>query len=1681
MTVRSFHKKNLNAVLVFITAFFLSGNFINANAQTTALFSANPTNGCAPLTVDFTNASIQANSFFWDFGNGNTSTLQNPTTAYLASGLYSVTLIATNTLTWQKDTLVATNYIHIIPTPNTSFTATPLSGCSYNNTITFNNSTTGAVSYTWDFGDGTSSILQNPTHSYTNSGTFTVKLIATNGFGCNNIAIQNNYIIISPSPGVSFTSDYTSTCDVNQVFNFTGSGSAVTSWYWDFGDGNISMLQNPQHTYSTPGNYDVTLIATNSFGCTDTSYVPAYISIGNSLVPSMTINNNIGCGSLSAHFNCTVPNATGWLWDFGDGTATSTLQNPVHNYISPGNFTVTLTVTTTSGCNGTKIFPNAVIIDPAPVANFTANQVSPCDPFLWHFNNLSSNGTNYLWEFGDGTTSTQSQPNHNYVTEAIFDVTLHVFSTHGCEAIYTFAAAVDINDNKVIFDAIPKIGCKPLPVAFTAVNYPNVSSWFWKFGDGATSTLQNPSHTYTADGNYTVTLRVTTTTGCVDSTVKSNYIKVVPGQIIYNVPDTIIGCLPYSASFTDPTLGSNMWHWDFGTGDTSNLQNPSYVYLDTGIYVVTLQTSMAGGCSQFINPYAIVHIFDFPPLPINVLSQTACSPYQITVTDSTTGIVDWHWDFGDGGYAATQTATHVYSNAGNYTISLSMLTIVGCVIVLDTTIIFGHPDPYSFSNLTTCTDDLIHFILNSPGAYTSHTWNFGDGSPLTSQNNPNHNYPVPGDYIFTLTTQDTAGCTDVYSDTLFIRNVTAGFTSSDPTSICYHDYIHFDNTSTGATNYLWDFGDSTTSTQFEPVHYYGTAGSYTVTLTVSAGGCTRSVAQTNYITVDVPVADFTYSASGACYPVTVSYTDLSSNPASWLWTFGDGGTDTVQNPVHVFNSAPTSTVRLVMSDIYGCHAIKTKNNINVASVNISVSDTAGCKPLPVNFNNLSGNVTNWQWNFGDGGTSSIQNPSHTYSDTGSFDITLIVTFSSGCVDTVVFPDYIKVTSPHVDFTSPTIAVCAPSLVSFTNASQNTVSYLWDFGDGSTSTLENPSHIYNIPGNYTIKLTAADSSGCSGTEIKPDYIHVPGTLAYFNLAGQNNCLQTFVQFIDSSVNATSWAWNFGDGYTSNLENPPHLYQDTGSYIVSLITSDSLGCTSFYAYPDSIVVHPNPNAIAAASDTGGCSPHLVSFTNTSSGATAYSWNFGNGDGSSADSVTYTYNNAGIFNPYFVAVNQYNCTDTFYLHAVNVLQSPHADFTVSSTSICSGDTFTFNNTSTGLSNPLYNWSIGFVNSTAQNPVVTFTIPGFYNVYLVVANDNGCRDSIQKSNYLQVFDTLPPPVSRIMSVSVKNNTSVEIKWLPSASPDLEEYRLYRLNTATSVYNLIYSELHPNNANANVTGIYTDTALNTLNKVYTYKLQTIDHCGYMFSLDSSTAHTTINVAAQAQGTNIHVNWSSYKGCPVSSYEIHRTEVANGSSQLMATVPSTQLTYIDSNLSCPFDFSYKIKALDLCSNPYASLSDTATAKPINTLVNQKVEVVRSTVVFNKSVLTEWGEPNFAKDRVMQFNILRSTDSVNYTLIASVPASAYSFVDEQVDVNHQNYFYKVDIINDCNLSGLQSGKSSSILLQSDWVHERPKLWWTEYNQWDNGVDYYTIEKKNDTGQWVLIKTVDGKTTETLIEE
>jgi len=320
----------------------------------------------------------------------------------------------------------------------------------------------------------------------------------------------------------------------------------------------------------------------------------------------------------------------------------------------------------------------------------------------------------------------------------------------------------------------------------------------------------------------------------------------------------------------------------------------------------------------------------------------------------------------------------------------------------------------------------------------------------------------------------------------FSSNVTAGYA---PLSVQFIDI------SKNATEWKWDFGDGTTSTKQSPTHKYSKAGTYTVNLTVKNAEGSNTATKTDYIKVTAkPVANFTGSVISGKVPLTVTFTDTSTGtPTSWKWNFGDGITSTQQNPTHKYSKAGTYTVNLTVKNAAGSNTVTKTDYISVTEklvTNFTSSVTSGKAPLTVTFTDTStGTPTKWKWNFGDGTTSTQQNPIHKYSKAGTYTVNLTVTNIVGS-NTVTKTNYIKVvTKPVADFTSSVTSGKAPINVAFTDTSTETpTKWQWNFGDGTTSTQQNPIHKYSKAGTYTVNLTVTNAAG-SNTAIKTDYIKI----------------------------------------------------------------------------------------------------------------------------------------------------------------------------------------------------------------------------------------------------------------------------------------------------------------------------------------------------------------------------------------------------------------------------------------------------------------------------------------------------------------------------------------------------------------------------------------------------------------
>src|ERR1017187_6645595 len=317
-------------------------------------------------------------------------------------------------------------------------------------------------------------------------------------------------------------------------------------------------------------------------------------------------------------------------------------------------------------------------------------------------------------------------------------------------------------------------------------------------------------------------------------------------------------------------------------------------------------------------------------------------------------------------------------------------------------------------------------------------------------------------------------------------------------------------------------------------------------------------------------SDFAGSDTVICLHTAVSFTNYSINGNTFHWNFGDGDTSNLINPIHIYLDTGTYTVTLIAVNNTPCGIISdTMKFINyiivkpAATTAFMADTTSGCTPLTINFINNSSNAISYLWNFGDGGTSTAINPSHTYNATGSYTVTLIGYTANGCNDTTVFTNYINASNISIAslFTADTLSGCLPVTVQFTNTGINGTSWLWNFGDGNTSTLFSPAHTYNDSGSFEVTLITFNTSPCgviSDTFKMPAHIVVSSPIpiqSLFTADSLIGCNPFAIKFLNNSINATDFYWSFGDGMSdSGSYNPLHIYKDTGIYHITLVSTN-----------------------------------------------------------------------------------------------------------------------------------------------------------------------------------------------------------------------------------------------------------------------------------------------------------------------------------------------------------------------------------------------------------------------------------------------------------------------------------------------------------------------------------------------
>ncbi len=1160
---------------------------------------------------------------------------------------------------------------------------------------------------------------------------------------------------LSAQKTVDFSIDKIEGCEPLAVkFTDNSGGGSIIKRTWNFGDGapvvNYGSSypageSGPGRNYLIAGNYKVTL--TVEFADHSTLSASHNIKVYPLPKSDFEASSLEGCKPLSVNFtDKSTSNGTSiteWVWNFGSGSpASSGVQNPSGVIFNTnGNNDVFLYVVDANGCKSNTVAKKTVrVYDKASPSFSVDNEISCTLPFTANFTNLTTGpGTKtYLWNFGDGTTSTNESPSHTYNTAGVYNVSLTVTNGPGCSN--------SINNYKTIRTGTPKlspitvatIGCSNSNITFNTtcdISYSNIK---WTVSDGTTTTQTNGGTSFTRSftpGTYTITAQATSYGICVGNT-QSYTITIKPKPIAnFTIQPSIFCNSPYTVSFTNTSTvtGSNVTYtWNYGDGTTAT--NPAYPinshnYTTEGYKYITLTvTDNDNSCTDSKQLYVgIVK----PQINATVVPVSSCEVPKlitgnVTLQYLTEPVQKYIWNFNDGPSsvitnvktATTDNASYTYNTPGIKTITIKAITNSGCELDISKTVTIADEceDPgdsggggfgasggdCNNKGKFTFTDA---FSANTTNKSKVVSWDFGDGTIVNTQPVPTtilHTYttPVSATYTVKLTREyiNSKGQTksEVISQTVEVVKEVAKFTVNKQNT-CTQVSINFipkDINSAYVRTYEWDFDDGNTATKinyyFSPSfdggvsHMYGEAGSYTPKLKITDKlGCVSTYELPLPIEIKGPEAKFSITDLVSCKEAhfTKTVTDLSKPNGSvpierWEWYIGSPlpGSPTV---VYDASNPMPNPVQLPF-----------ENNTNAYkeySIKLVVKDADGCESKPYTLSQI-----------------------------------------------------VKSYWPVADFYSNNLLQCNNYNVYFYSTSRGkSLNYTWDFGDGTPSSSGSQPHSYAVTGDgvYTIKLDVSekDLPTCTDSKTRADYVTITKPVADFEVSDLSDCAPTAISFYDRSSYPSyisSYKWDFGDGSPVSTEKNPngHIYAEGGDYDVTLTITGLSGCVASKTIPIHI---KGPSGKFSYADYIGCAPFKFTASVNGKNVSSYSWDFLDGKLSpDQSSVTHTYTDTGLFKPNVVLFSSEGCKLKLEMDKNVIVDGVKADFSIDQDKFCNEGTVNFIDKSTvpsfsSITNYLWTFGDGTTFNGKTPPPHNYTAPGKYKATVKVISEHGHCES--------------------------------------------------------------------------------------------------------------------------------------------------------------------------------------------------------------------------------------------------------------------------------------------------------------------------------------------------------------------
>jgi len=793
---------------------------------------------------------------------------------------------------------------------------------------------------------------------------------------------------------------------------------------------------------------------------------------------------------------------------------TSTDPTPANiMYNLDGTYHISLQATDANGVS--NFFSDSVVIAPAPVVAFSFENLCEGDITQFYDSSTLSSGTiiNRHWDFGDSDTSNAINPTHQYAVPNSYIVTLTLTASSGCTT--TLSQTVNVTARPFANFSLP-VGCSDVLMNFTdasTISSGSIASWFWTFGNGDSSAVPSPTYAFPDGGNFDITLLVTSDSGCTDDSTYNLTINPSP-DAGFSIDNT---CVSQSVIFTDQTVSQSpvtSYSWNFGDLNTSNVASPTHAYAlaDTATYNVVFIVQAQNTCSDTV--LLPVHISNPPIADFDYLPMIACENNAITFNSLlSAGVGDtisaWSWDFGDSFTDSVGNPQHVFTIPDSLTSDTFQVTLIvyspsscpSAPLTQDVIVNSGANVNIGYNEV--CLGVTNDFMDLTGGTITDRLWLF-DGVDSSTQMNPSYLFLTPGVHEVTLTVTTDLGC--ISSDTITLTVHDNPHVAFSYINACTDFPTIFTNNTTldslaYVNVYQWNFGDPGDSANFSglqnPTHIYDSSvvGPHNVTLLVIDNfGCRDSILQTLDVNFSV-IPRFTYSPT--CLGDIMSFTNFSGNAnldSTWTWNFGDQQTISIENPAHYYVYAGTYTVTLTALSEDGCLSSASKDVVVSAIPVADFVSQPACIHNPYQLSDNStvsnGSITGWEWSIDTLGTDSVQNPVFTFDTTGTYSINLVVYSDIGCVDSVrknVTVHQLPV--PNFSY-SPQYGN-PPLDVAFTNLTDISSTYSWDFGDGTQgSTLDTPHHIYQDTGRFVIELIATSSFGCIDSITKGIYVIQP---------------------------------------------------------------------------------------------------------------------------------------------------------------------------------------------------------------------------------------------------------------------------------------------------------------------------------------------------------------------------------------------------------------------------------------------------------------------------------------------------------------------------------------------------------------------------------------------------------------